>query len=120
MKKSELFKTAWATARTAAITFGGTVKSYFSESLKMAWNNYKNGIKVMELKENEGLVINEGVNTELKIRIIKIRAWNGDDVVYGDKYQDYVLGEKVSVVWEEKRRLLGRVVRPGWKVAKIA
>lgn len=118
--KKNIMKRAWEIARQGQKIFGGSVKSYFSESLKMAWNNYKNGIKVMELKDNEGLVINEGFNTELKIRIIKIRTWNGEDVVYGDKYQDYVLGEKVSVIWEEKRRLLGRVVRPGWKVAKIA
>ncbi len=36
MNKSTLFVTAWSIARTAAIKFGGSVKSYFSESLKMA------------------------------------------------------------------------------------
>lgn len=37
MSKSTLFVIAWSIARTAAATFGGSVKSYFSESLKLAY-----------------------------------------------------------------------------------
>lgn len=37
MNKSTLFTNAWNIARNAAAKFGGNVKSYFSESLKMAY-----------------------------------------------------------------------------------
>lgn len=37
MTKSQLFITAWSISRTAAAQFGGSVKSYFTESLKMAY-----------------------------------------------------------------------------------
>ena len=35
--KSKLMKTAWMLAKQAAAKFGGSVKSFFSESLKQAW-----------------------------------------------------------------------------------
>nr|EDU9551459.1 hypothetical protein [Salmonella enterica subsp. enterica] len=37
MNKSTLFITAWNTSRDAAAKFGGSVKSYFAESLKLAY-----------------------------------------------------------------------------------
>jgi hypothetical protein len=37
MNKSILFSNAWNIARNAASQFGGSVKSYFSESLKLAY-----------------------------------------------------------------------------------
>ncbi|WP_158784177.1 hypothetical protein [Pantoea sp. BAV 3049] len=36
MTKSKLFLNAWSIARDAAAKFGGSVKSYFAEALKMA------------------------------------------------------------------------------------
>jgi hypothetical protein len=44
INKSELMKKAWEIARTAVETFGGKVREYFSESLKMAWGEAKNSI----------------------------------------------------------------------------
>jgi len=41
MTKSELFKRAWTIAKEAAVNFGGSSKSYFSESLKLAWEENK-------------------------------------------------------------------------------
>ncbi|EFU7928343.1 hypothetical protein JQ318_002317 [Salmonella enterica] len=38
MNKSTLFITAWSTSRDAAAKFGGSVKSYFAESLKLAYS----------------------------------------------------------------------------------
>lgn len=38
MNKSTLFTTAWNISRNAAEKFGGPVKSYFAESLKLAWH----------------------------------------------------------------------------------
>jgi len=35
--KKELFRLAWTYAREGAKRFGGKVKSYFAESLKLAW-----------------------------------------------------------------------------------
>ncbi|EBW6383644.1 hypothetical protein DPZ21_02445 [Salmonella enterica subsp. enterica serovar Stanley] len=37
MNKSTLFITAWNISRDAAAKFGGSVKSYFAESLKLAY-----------------------------------------------------------------------------------
>ncbi|EBI0309909.1 hypothetical protein HT886_003130 [Salmonella enterica] len=37
MNKSTLFITAWNMSRDAAAKFGGSVKSYFAESLKLAY-----------------------------------------------------------------------------------
>lgn len=37
MNKSTLFTNAWTIARNAANQFGGSVKSYFAESLKLAY-----------------------------------------------------------------------------------
>ncbi|EAU1641210.1 hypothetical protein D5S90_12115 [Salmonella enterica] len=38
MNKSTLFITAWNMSRDAATKFGGSVKSYFAESLKLAYS----------------------------------------------------------------------------------
>ncbi|EHL5405197.1 hypothetical protein KD288_001372 [Salmonella enterica] len=38
MNKSTLFITAWNRSRDAAAKFGGSVKSYFAESLKLAYS----------------------------------------------------------------------------------
>ncbi|EJL9550476.1 hypothetical protein R3P88_003002 [Salmonella enterica] len=38
MNKSTLFITAWNISRDAAAKFGGSVKSYFAESLKLAYS----------------------------------------------------------------------------------
>ncbi|EHW7282708.1 hypothetical protein K3I46_003424 [Salmonella enterica subsp. enterica serovar Bispebjerg] len=38
MNKSTLFITAWNMSRDAAAKFGGSVKSYFAESLKLAYS----------------------------------------------------------------------------------
>jgi len=35
--KSKLMKAAWKIARKASVRFGGTARSFFSESLKTAW-----------------------------------------------------------------------------------
>lgn len=35
--KNQIMKRAWEIAKEAAIKFGGSVKSYFSESLKLSW-----------------------------------------------------------------------------------
>ena len=43
MNKSQLFSNAWNIARKAAVEFGGSVKSYFAEALKMA---YRAGKKI--------------------------------------------------------------------------
>ncbi|EPV0698335.1 hypothetical protein ACV1IM_002997 [Klebsiella pneumoniae] len=42
MNKSALFTNAWTIAPNAAAHFGGSVKSYFSESLKQAYRTTKN------------------------------------------------------------------------------
>ncbi|HIE9385308.1 TPA: hypothetical protein ACXRZ0_001753 [Klebsiella pneumoniae] len=41
MNKSALFTNAWTIARNAAAHFGGSVKTYFSESLKQAYRSIK-------------------------------------------------------------------------------
>ncbi|ECC3255692.1 hypothetical protein YD04_002149 [Salmonella enterica subsp. enterica] len=39
MNKSTIFSNAWNIARNAAAQFGGSVKSYFAESLKLAYTH---------------------------------------------------------------------------------
>lgn len=39
--KSEIMKTAWTIAKTAANKFGGSAKMYFAEALKMVWRKIK-------------------------------------------------------------------------------
>ena len=38
---------AWEIARAAVVKFGGSVKSFFSQSLKMAWAEIKKGVSEM-------------------------------------------------------------------------
>jgi len=42
--KSNLMKTAWQIAKDAAVKFNDSVKRFFSESLKQAWQMIKNSI----------------------------------------------------------------------------
>ena len=44
---------AWQIAREAVKNFGGKVKEFFSQSLKMAWKEAKGGVKMVELKGSE-------------------------------------------------------------------
>lgn len=46
--KKNIMKRAWEIARQGQKNFGGSVKMYFSESLKMAWNASKQGGSKME------------------------------------------------------------------------
>lgn len=53
MKKYDLkqiLKTAWEISYVAVEKFGGKVKEFFSESLKMAWEQAKNGDVEVEVK----------------------------------------------------------------------
>ena len=50
MNKSQLFKTAWTIAREGQQKFGGNVKEYFAESLKLAYK-LQGGI-TMEFKKH--------------------------------------------------------------------
>ena len=51
VNKSNLMKTAWEIARNAAAKFNKSVKSFFSESLKLAWKKLKDEILIMGLCE---------------------------------------------------------------------
>lgn len=46
--KKQIMKTAWTIARNGQENFGGSVKSYLSESLKIAWKQAKTGETNME------------------------------------------------------------------------
>lgn len=39
--KKQIMKRAWEIAREASVKFGGSSKSYFSESLRISWSEYK-------------------------------------------------------------------------------
>jgi hypothetical protein len=46
MKNSKsVFQMAWLIAKIAVKRFGGNVKEYIAASIKLAWNQIKNGIK---------------------------------------------------------------------------
>lgn len=46
--KKQIMKTAWEIARNGQQQYGGSVKIYFPESLKLAWQQAKTGRKDME------------------------------------------------------------------------
>lgn len=46
-----VMKRAWEIAKEGQIKFGGKVKQYFSISLKMAWEESKQGKKVVSLSQ---------------------------------------------------------------------
>ena len=51
VNKRNLMKTAWKIARNAAAKFNESVKSFFSEALKMAWKKLKDETLIMGLCE---------------------------------------------------------------------
>ncbi|WP_312738310.1 hypothetical protein [Atlantibacter hermannii] len=61
MSKSTLFITAWSIARNAAAMFGGSVKSYFAESLKLAYAQQSQPV----------------ISTEQKLLDLGMRVWTG-------------------------------------------
>ncbi|BDH46410.1 hypothetical protein TUM12370_24540 [Salmonella enterica subsp. enterica serovar Choleraesuis] len=48
MTKSELFKAAWTMSRNAAAKFGGSVKSFFAEALRIMHNTAESVIEKLE------------------------------------------------------------------------
>jgi len=55
--KKEIMKKAWAIARKGHETFGGKVREYFSESLKIAWAEARNGERKMKIADpTEGTI----------------------------------------------------------------
>lgn len=56
-----VMKKAWAIARKGQKQFGGKVKEYFAQALKMAWSIVKNGMEYVHLTKEE--FMNEIRNT---------------------------------------------------------
>ncbi len=74
MTKSEIFSNAWAIAKSAHIQFGGNVKEYFSESLKLA---YKLSAKTVAVAFTLNMA---GGSKKHKSWVAKI---NGEDAKWG-------------------------------------
>lgn len=54
--KSNLFKRAWELAKLGQKLFGGAVKSYFSQSLKIAWSEETMNLTTMSIEQLETLI----------------------------------------------------------------
>jgi hypothetical protein len=49
MKMKNVMVRAWEIAKKGAAKFGGKVKDYFAQALRMAWAEIKKGVKKMEI-----------------------------------------------------------------------
>lgn len=49
LQLAHIMQSAWAISKQAAVKFGGTVKQYLSESLKIAWRNFKSPVKQVKI-----------------------------------------------------------------------
>lgn len=90
---------AWEIAKAAVVKFGGKVKEYFAQSLKMAWSIAKNETgainvdpKVQELatKHNIPYVVARGFfqlaeSIGTSVEKMQIRNWQGKRVYYRDQ-----------------------------------
>lgn len=87
MTKSQRFTYAWNISREAAVKFGGSVKSYFSEALKMT---YKSEPKKTTATDIENELISRGLKVWVKndLRRIYINGLSDAIKVLGyDGYQ---------------------------------
>ena len=104
--KAQVMRRAWELAKAGQINFGGSVKMYFAESLRMAWKESKGGMK--ETKE-EMIARLEGLG---------FKRWTnyGKDRMYinatqlGFEYSCYNTGNIKSAYWQGERisNTLGR------------
>lgn len=77
-----VMKKAWEIARDGVRKFGGSVKEYFAEALKMAWAVVKNGMEIgfEELPGKNGncyFVVNEVEGLEVNLLTEKKNLYNG-------------------------------------------
>ena len=96
-------KRAWKIARQGQKNFGGSVKMYFSEALKQAWKEYKQGEKTVEYKkvnlsEKYAVAVKEAVLAEKAARTDMSESRTARA---RKQYADF-LAEKKEVAADEK------------------
>lgn len=82
-------KTAWEIAYEGQNKFGGKVREYFAESLKLAWKGVKTIMDAMKGTEKQVAWANE-----IRERVIAWNNWTVDNVlnIMPDRYQPFVPG----------------------------
>ena len=97
---------AWEIAREGVEKFGGNVKEYFAESLRLAWKKIKEVGKMIVSKWKNA----NGVEIEMHTEQVN-EEWVGSDVMLGDLYKKVdkiqivklVIGGEEVDVWNTNR-----------------
>lgn len=74
-----VMKRAWEIAKKGAAKFGGSVKSYFAQSLKLAWKEAKEEAMSVEEKIAQAFNFVARINKVDDLRV-NIKFWNPSDI----------------------------------------
>ena len=97
--KAQVMRRAWELAKAGQANFGGSVKMYFAESLRMAWKEIKG-----EMKETKEEMI-------ARLEGLGFKRWTnyGKDRMYvnatklGFEYDTYNTGNIKNAYWQGER-----------------
>lgn len=94
--RKEIMNNAWAIAREGQKAFGGKVREYFNEALKMAWAQAKNSINVEDLEKKGFNRWTKGDMDRLYFNIQKSGHMDVDYYKTGNISYASVDGEEIS------------------------
>ena len=94
--KKEIMRSAWAIAREGQKAFGGKVREYFSEALKMAWAQAKSSIDIEALEKKGFNRWSKGDMDRLYFNIQKSGHMDVDYYKTGNISYASVDGEEIS------------------------
>lgn len=96
MDKKQIMTKAWEIAREGQKAFGGKVREYFAEALKMAWAQAKNGIDIEDLEKKGFNRWTKGEMDRLYFNLEKAGALELDYYKSGNLRSAYLDGERIS------------------------
>lgn len=96
MNKKEIMSKAWEIAREGQKAFGGKVREYFAEALKMAWAQAKNGLDIEALEKKGFNRWTKGEMDRMYFNLEKAGALELDYYKSGNLRSAYLDGERIS------------------------
>lgn len=96
MAKKEIMKNAWEIAREGQKAFGGKVREYFAQALKMAWAQAKSTINIEALEKKGFNRWTKGEMDRLYFNLEKAGALELDYYKSGNLRSAYLDGERIS------------------------
>ncbi|XJZ60229.1 hypothetical protein ACIA4Q_02450 [Lactobacillus delbrueckii subsp. bulgaricus] len=96
MTKKEIMSKAWEIAREGQNEFGGKVREYFAEALKMAWAQAKSTINIEALEKKGFNRWTKGEMDRLYFNLEKAGALELDYYKSGNLRSAYLDGERIS------------------------